>query len=74
MCECTAFCASIRSFARRLRRTNDDLCDMIFTDVPGRVAKQLLDLTKRFGRPDSDGLRVDHESVLVFLRRATELV
>lgn len=51
----------LRVLARRLRRTNDDLCDMIFTDVPGRVAKQLLDLTKRFGRPDSDGLRVDHE-------------
>ncbi|MCV7433668.1 Crp/Fnr family transcriptional regulator [Mycolicibacterium bacteremicum] len=51
----------LRVLARRLRRTNDDLCDMIFTDVPGRVAKQLLDLTKRFGRPDGDGLRVDHE-------------
>ena len=51
----------LRVLARRLRRTNDDLCDMIFTDVPGRVAKQLLDLTKRFGRPDGAGLRVDHE-------------
>ncbi|MGU3502529.1 Crp/Fnr family transcriptional regulator [Mycobacterium sp. C31M] len=51
----------LRVLARRLRRTNDDLCDMIFTDVPGRVAKQLLDLTKRFGRQDGGGLRVDHE-------------
>lgn len=51
----------LRVLARRLRRTNDDLCDMIFTDVPGRVAKQLLDLTKRFGRADGEGLRVDHE-------------
>lgn len=51
----------LRVLARRLRRTNDDVCDMIFTDVPGRVAKQLLDLTKRFGRPDGTGLRVDHE-------------
>lgn len=51
----------LRVLARRLRRTNDDLCDMIFTDVPGRVAKQLLDLAKRFGRPEGDVLRVDHE-------------
>ncbi|WP_369829011.1 Crp/Fnr family transcriptional regulator [Mycobacterium sp. E3247] len=39
----------LRVLARRLRRTNDTLCDLIFTDVPGRVAKQLLDLTGRFG-------------------------
>ena len=32
----------LRVLARRLRRTNDTLCDLIFTDVPGRVAKQLL--------------------------------
>ena len=51
----------LRVLARRLRRTNNNLADLIFTDVPGRVAKQLLDLTKRFGRPDGDGLRVDHE-------------
>ena len=35
--------------ARRLRRTNDTLADLIFTDVPGRVAKQLLALSERFG-------------------------
>src|SRR3712207_6997175 len=28
--------------ARRLRRTNDSVADLIFTDVPGRVAKALL--------------------------------
>lgn len=51
----------LRVLARRLRRTNNDLCDMIFTDVPGRVAKQLLDLAKRFGQPEGDSLRVTHE-------------
>ena len=51
----------LRVLARRLRRTNDSLCDLIFTDVPGRVAKQLLDLAKRFGVRDGDALRVDHE-------------
>jgi CRP/FNR family transcriptional regulator, cyclic AMP receptor protein len=39
----------LRVLARRLRRTNDDIADLIFTDVPGRVAKQLLLLGQRFG-------------------------
>ncbi|OBF16371.1 Crp/Fnr family transcriptional regulator [Mycobacterium sp. ACS4331] len=51
----------LRVLARRLRRTNDSLSDLIFTDVPGRVAKQLLDLAKRFGVRDGESLRVDHE-------------
>ncbi len=34
----------VRVIARRLRRTNTMLADLIFVDVPGRVAKQLLQL------------------------------
>lgn len=49
----------LRVLARRLRRTNDALCDLIFTDVPGRIAKQLLDLATRFGTSTSETLRVD---------------
>lgn len=30
----------LRVLARRLRRTNNSLADLIFTDVPGRVAKR----------------------------------
>ncbi len=51
----------LRVLARRLRRTNDALADLIFTDVPGRVAKQLLALSERFGSEESDGLRVHHD-------------
>ena len=51
----------LRVVARRLRRTNDNLSDLIFTDVPGRVAKQLLYLAQRFGSRDGSALRVDHE-------------
>ena len=47
--------------ARRLRRTNDALADLIFTDVPGRVAKQLLALSERFGTADAEGVRVHHD-------------
>jgi CRP/FNR family transcriptional regulator, cyclic AMP receptor protein len=47
--------------ARRLRRTNNDLADLILTDVPGRVAKQLLALGQRFGTEQDGGLRVTHD-------------
>ncbi len=50
----------LRALARRLRRTNDVLADLVFTDVPGRVAKALLDLAHRFGRESGDGVHVDH--------------
>jgi len=50
----------LAALARRLRRTNEAMADLIFSDVPGRVAKQLLDLARRFGVETSDGLRVAH--------------
>jgi CRP/FNR family transcriptional regulator, cyclic AMP receptor protein len=49
------------ALARRLRRTNETLADLVFSDVPGRVAKALLDLSRRFGEPTDDGLRVAHD-------------
>ena len=39
----------LRALAQRLRRTNTALADLVFSDVPGRVAKALLDLADRFG-------------------------
>ncbi|MDH6245495.1 Crp/Fnr family transcriptional regulator [Mycobacterium sp. OTB74] len=51
----------LRVLARRLRRTNNILCDQIFTDVGGRVAKILLDLASRFGEAGQGTLRIDHE-------------
>jgi CRP/FNR family transcriptional regulator, cyclic AMP receptor protein len=51
----------LRVLARRLRRTNNDLADLIFTDVPGRVAKQLLQLSQRFGSLEGGHLRVTHD-------------
>jgi len=50
----------LRSLARRLRRTNAMLADLTFTDVPGRVAKALLQLTQRFGSQEAGLLRVTH--------------
>jgi CRP-like cAMP-binding protein len=51
----------LAALARRLRRTNETLADLVFTDVPGRVAKALLDLSNRFGRPAEDGILVAHD-------------
>jgi CRP-like cAMP-binding protein len=51
----------LEALARRLRRTNEALADLVFADVPGRVAKALLDLSTRFGQPVEDGLRVAHD-------------
>nr|WP_243757610.1 Crp/Fnr family transcriptional regulator [Allobranchiibius sp. GilTou38] len=49
------------ALARRLRRTNEALGDLVFSDVPGRVAKALLDLSSRFGQPAEDGVLVAHD-------------
>src|SRR4051795_5733012 len=51
----------LAALARRLRRPNETLADLVFTDVPGRVAKALLDLSNRFGRPAEDGILVAHD-------------
>lgn len=51
----------LAALARRLRRTNESLADLVFTDVPGRVAKALLDLAARFGRPVEEGIMVSHD-------------
>jgi CRP/FNR family transcriptional regulator, cyclic AMP receptor protein len=51
----------LRALAQRLRRANDVMADLVFTDVPGRVAKALLDLAGRFGEQQDDGLQVHHD-------------
>ncbi|MCL2803875.1 MAG: Crp/Fnr family transcriptional regulator [Micrococcales bacterium] len=50
----------LAEMAGRLRRTNDALSDMIFTDAPGRIAKTLIDLAERFGEPTDHGIQVTH--------------
>jgi CRP/FNR family transcriptional regulator len=51
----------LRALAQRLRRTNEAMADLVFSDVPGRVAKALLDLAEKFGDDESDGVRVRHD-------------
>ena len=51
----------LAALATRLRRTNEALADLVFSDVPGRVAKALLDLSRRFGQKTDEGIRVSHD-------------
>jgi CRP-like cAMP-binding protein len=47
--------------SQRLRRTNEAVGDLVFSDVPGRVAKALIDLGDRFGKSSPEGLLVNHD-------------
>jgi CRP-like cAMP-binding protein len=53
--------ALLQALARRLRRTNEAMADLVFSDVPGRVAKALMDLGEKFGTVTPDGLLVTHD-------------
>lgn len=53
--------ALLQGLARRLRRSNEALADLVFSDVPGRVAKALMELGEKFGRVTPEGLLVTHD-------------
>jgi CRP/FNR family transcriptional regulator len=50
----------LRALAKRIRRTSTTMADLVFTDVPGRVAKAILDLSHRFGGADRGQVIVRH--------------
>ena len=51
----------LQALAHRLRRTNETMSDLVFADVPGRVAKALLELGEKFGTKTADGMYVHHD-------------
>jgi CRP/FNR family transcriptional regulator len=51
----------LKALAQRLRRITDANTNLVFTDVPGRVAKALLELSDKFGVLQEDGLLVNHD-------------
>ena len=59
----------LRVLARRLRRTNNNLADLIFTDGPGRVAKLESHLPFELTR----GQRLVHEDIARDLSRPTPM-
>jgi len=50
----------LRILARRLRRTDDEVLDLLFVDVGARLAKAIIDMTTRFGTATARGIEVDH--------------
>ncbi len=51
----------LQALAHRLRRTNEIMSDLVFADVPGRVAKALIELGEKFGTRTATGLLVHHD-------------
>lgn len=51
----------LERLAQRLRRNYEVVGDLVFSDVPGRVAKALIDLGERFGKETNEGLYVNHD-------------
>ena len=51
----------LQALAHRLRKTNETMSDLVFADVPGRVAKALLELGEKFGTKTADGVHVHHD-------------
>ena len=50
----------LQALAREVRNRDDDLVSLTSTDVPGRVARQLILLGQRFGEQADGGLHVTH--------------
>ena len=61
----------LTQLAGRLRKANDVVADLVFSDVPGRVAKALLDLADRFGRTADHDLTQEELAQLVGASRET---
>ena len=51
----------LQVLANRLRTNNERISDLVFMDVPARLAKTLLNLATRFGEPFEQGLMVPHD-------------
>lgn len=51
----------LQALAQRLRRTEDAMADLVFSDVPGRVAKALLALSEKFGVFKNGELYIEHD-------------
>ena len=53
--------ALLQALAQRLRRTNEAMSDLVFSDVPGRVSKALLELNEKFGVERNGEWFVEHD-------------
>jgi len=51
----------LKELAQRLRNLTETTTGLIFTDVPGRVARALLELADKFGTEQDNGILVNHD-------------
>ncbi|MFO7662065.1 MAG: Crp/Fnr family transcriptional regulator, partial [Chloroflexota bacterium] len=49
----------LKTLARHIRRLNMQLADIFFLDLPGRLARVLLNLAEQHGRKMQDGMMID---------------
>lgn len=59
----------LRVVARQIRVSQAALNELLFVDVSGRVAKQLMQLAGQFGVVEDDGIRVEHDLTQAELAR-----
>ena len=48
----------LASLVGYVRRKDEELADVVFLDLPGRVARKLLELADRHGEPAAGGVRI----------------
>ncbi len=61
----------LRLLARRLRRTTEDWTDVISNDVPGRLARRLLQLAQQFGSQEDGAMDLWHALTMDELAQLT---
>ncbi len=49
----------LQTLARRIRNLNDQISDIFFLDLNGRLARTLLNLAEKHGTVVEDGIRID---------------
>ena len=52
---------ALHDYVERMRANIERISDLVFMDVPARLAKTLLNLGARFGEPVEAGLKVPHD-------------
>lgn len=45
----------LQELCKRLRRADDEICNITFRNIPGRIAFKIFELSDQFGVPDKDG-------------------
>jgi CRP-like cAMP-binding protein len=48
----------LTALSTRIRQSDEFIADAAFLDVPGRLAKKLLELADKYGRPGADGIAI----------------